>query len=147
MLVMLLLTLVKAIFMESSINWAAIAADSIVVVHFTFVLFVVLGGALLLWWKKLVWIHLPSVFWGVVVEFTGWICPLTPYENALRAQAGLEMYDGDFVMRYIMPILYPEDLTRTVQVLFGVIVLVINIACYYYVFIIKRSSLPDNDGH
>jgi len=132
--------------MESSINWSAIAADSIVIIHFAFVLFVVLGGILLVWWKKLVWLHLPSVVWGVVVEFTGWICPLTPYENTLRARAGLEMYDGDFVMRYIMPILYPEDLTRTMQMVFGLIVLLINIVCYYYVFIIKKPSVSEHEG-
>ena len=135
----------KARLMESSINWSAIAADLIVIIHFAFVLFVVLGGILLIWWKKLVWLHLPSVVWGVVVEFTGWICPLTPYENTLRAQAGLEMYDGDFVMRYIMPILYPEDLTRTMQMVFGLIVLLINIACYYYVFRIKKPSVSEHE--
>ena len=120
--------------MEESVNWYAVAADIIVIVHFAFVVFVLLGGVLLLWWRRLVWIHLPAVIWGVVIEFSGWICPLTPYENKFRQLAGLEMYDGDFVMRYIMPVLYPEDLTRSLQVAFGVIVLVINIVCYYYVF-------------
>ncbi len=129
--------------MEPSINWSAIAADIIVIVHFAFVLFVLFGGVLLLWWKKIAWIHLPCVVWGIVVEFTGWICPLTPYENTLRAQAGLEMYDGDFVMRYIMPILYPEDLTRTVQIVLGLVVLFVNSALYYYVFRIKKPHRAD----
>ena len=131
--------------MGSSINWPAIVADIIVLVHFGFVLFVLFGGGLLLLWKKLVWLHLPCVIWGVAIEFTGWICPLTPYENTLRTQAGLEMYDGDFIMRYIMPILYPEDLTRSVQIVLGLVVLLINIACYYYVFIFRRPSLPDDE--
>lgn len=125
--------------MDSSINWPAIAADAIVLLHFAFVLFVLLGGVLLLWWRKLVWIHLPAVIWGVVIEFAGWICPLTPYENSLREQAGLEMYEGDFVMRYIMPVLYPEDLTRSVQIVLGLVVLIINAICYYYVFRIKKQ--------
>jgi len=125
--------------MEVSINWYAIAADIIVILHFAFVVFVLLGGVLLLWWRKLVWIHLPAVIWGIMIEFTGWICPLTPYENKFRQQAGLEMYDGDFVMRYIMPVLYPEDLTRSLQVAFGLVVLVINVICYYYVFFFKKK--------
>jgi len=124
--------------MQTAINWPAIAADFIVLLHFAFVVFVLLGGVLLIWWRKLVWLHLPAVLWGVVIEFTGWICPLTPYENSLREQAGLEMYDGDFVMRYIMPVLYPEDLTRPVQIVLGLVVLIINIICYYYVFRIKK---------
>ena len=124
--------------MESSINWSAIGADIIVLVHFAFVLFVLFGGVLLVWWRRLVWLHLPAVIWGMLIEFTGWICPLTPYENQLRKQAGLEMYDGDFVMRYIMPILYPEDLTRSLQIILGLIVLLINAICYFYVFKIKK---------
>lgn len=117
-----------------TINWYAVAADMVVIIHFVFVIFVLLGGVLLLKWRKLVWLHLPAMVWGVMIEFSGWICPLTPYENQLRAQAGLEMYDGDFVMRYIMPVLYPEDLTRSIQILLGFIILAINAICYYYVF-------------
>jgi len=124
--------------MDISINWYAIAADLIVLLHFAFVLFVLLGGVLLLWWRKLIWLHLPAVIWGMLIEFTGWICPLTPYENRLREQAGLEMYDGDFVMRYIMPILYPEDLTRSLQIILGFVVLLVNAICYFYVFKIKH---------
>lgn len=124
--------------MEPSVNWPAVGADVLVLVHVAFVLFVLLGGVLLIWWRKLVWLHLPCVIWGMVVEFSGWICPLTPYENRLRAQAGLEMYDGDFVMRYIMPVLYPEDLTRSLQIALGFVVLIINVICYYYVFKIQK---------
>lgn len=124
--------------METSINWSAVGADIIVLVHFAFVLFVLFGGVLLVWWRRLVWLHLPAVIWGVLIELTGWICPLTPYENQLRKQAGLEMYDGDFVMRYIMPILYPEDLTRSLQIILGFVVLLINAICYFYVFKIKK---------
>jgi hypothetical protein len=124
--------------MESSINWPAVAADAIVLLHFAFVLFVLFGGVLLIWWRRLVWLHLPAALWGMIIEFNGWICPLTPYENKFRQQAGLEMYDGDFVMRYIMPILYPEDLTRTLQIIFGVIVLLVNTACYLYVFRFRK---------
>ena len=120
--------------MDSPINWAAVGADVIVLVHFAFVLFVLFGGILLVWWRKLVWVHLPAALWGMLIEFSGWICPLTPYENQLRQQAGLEMYDGDFVMRYIMPILYPEDLTRSMQIILGLIVLTVNTICYLYVF-------------
>lgn len=126
--------------MTSSINWAKFAADAIVLLHFAFVLFVLLGGVLLIWWRKLAWIHLPAVIWGVAIEFSGKICPLTPLENKYRHQAGLEMYDGDFVMRYIMPVLYPEDLTRTLQIILGLVVLGINAVCYGYVFWLRKKA-------
>jgi len=116
--------------------WARLAVDGIVLFHFGFVLFVLFGGLLLLKWRRLVWLHLPALAWGVLVEFSGWICPLTPLENVLREQAGLEMYRGDFVMHYIMPVLYPTTLTREMQILFGVLVMILNIAVY--VCVIRR---------
>ena len=68
--------------------WYRIGADLVLLLHLTFVLFVVTGGLLLLKWPRLAWLHLPAAIWGAIVEYTGWICPLTPIENTLRALAG-----------------------------------------------------------
>lgn len=124
----------------SSTQWDQLAVDAIVLLHFSFVVFVLFGGVLLIWWRKIAWLHIPAVVWGALIEFTGWICPLTPLENRLRDQAGLEMYEGDFVMRYIMPVLYPEDLTRSLQIVIGLIVVLINLGFYSYVFIYRKSN-------
>ena len=83
-------------------------ADLIVLLHFAFVVFVVLGGLLALRWPRVVWLHVPAVIWGALVEFTGWICPLTPLENRLRRASGEASYQGDFIAHYILPALYPE---------------------------------------
>src|SRR5438046_5709173 len=72
-----------------------ILADAVVLVHAAFVAFVVLGGFLAWRWRWVVWLHVPCALWGVAIEYAGWICPLTPLENALRARAGLEGYRGD----------------------------------------------------
>ena len=87
---------------------AILMADLIVLVHFVFVIFVVLGGLLALRWPRIVWLHVPAVIWGALVEFTGWICPLTPLENRLRRASGEASYQGDFIAHYILPALYPE---------------------------------------
>jgi hypothetical protein len=105
-------------------------ADLIVLIHFAFVLFVVLGGLLALRWPRIAWLHVPAVIWGALVEFTGWICPLTPLENRLRAAAGEANYEGDFIAHYILPALYPNGLTRSDQLMLGGIALAINIAIY-----------------
>jgi len=118
-------------------EWAKLGVDTIIILHFAFVLFVLFGAFLLLKWQKLVWLHVPAVIWGILVELNGWLCPLTPLENYLRDVAGLGMYHGDFVMHYIMPVLYPANLTRTMQFMFGVIVIFVNVAVYIYVFRIK----------
>lgn len=105
-------------------------ADFVFLVHFLFVLFVVLGGMLVWRMPKLAWLHLPAVAWGALIEFGGWICPLTPWEQSLRLLAGEQGYTGGFVEYYLLPILYPDGLTRNIQILLGVIVLLINGVAY-----------------
>ena len=107
-----------------------IAADAVLVVHFLFVVVVVAGGALVLRWPKLAWIHLPAVMWAALVELNGWICPLTPLEVSLRRSAGESGYSGDFIEHYIVAVLYPEGLTRAMQIAFGILVVLINAAVY-----------------
>ena len=107
-----------------------IAADAVLFVHFAFVAFVVLGGLLLLRWPALAWIHLPAVAWAAIVELAGWVCPLTPLEVTLRQAAGVSGYSGDFLEHYIVALLYPEGLTRTLQVSLGAFVILINVFLY-----------------
>jgi hypothetical protein len=107
-----------------------IAADLVVVVHLLFVGFVV-GGGLLVWrWPELAWAHLPAAAWGALIEFAGWICPLTPLEKALRMRAGEVGYTGGFVEHYVLPVVYPADLTRGVQIVLGAGVILVNVVAY-----------------
>jgi hypothetical protein len=109
-------------------------ADLVLVVHLAFVVFVLCGGLLALKWRWISWLHLPAAVWGAVVEFTGWICPLTPLENWLREQAGETPYRSDFIAQYLLPVLYPGDLTRGIQVLLGTVVVVLNAAVYWWLW-------------
>ena len=117
-----------------------ILADAVLVLHLAFVVFVVAGGFLLRWWPKLVWLHVPVAVWGVLIEFAGWICPLTPLENSLRHRGGQAGYEGGFVDNYIMPVLYPIGLTRNVQYALGMFVLLINLVAYALFFRRRRKS-------
>jgi hypothetical protein len=105
-------------------------ADLIVVVHFSFMLFVVAGGALVLRWPKVAWVHVPALIWGALIEFFGWVCPLTPLEVALRHRGGEAAYTGGFIAHYLVSVLYPEGLTRGIQVGLGVLVLALNGVVY-----------------
>ncbi len=107
-----------------------ILADAIVVLHLGFVVFVMLGALLALRWPKLVWLHLPTAFWGAWIEFSGRICPLTPLENRLRSLGGDATYEQDFVEQYLLPVLYPSGLTADVQILLGTLVVLVNAALY-----------------
>ncbi len=110
---------------------ARFAADVVVALHVAFILFVVFGAFLAWRWRWVVVIHLPAAIWGALIEFTGWLCPLTPLENALRIQAGSEGYSGGFIEHYIIPIVYPGGLTRSTQVTLGVLVILVNVIAYW----------------
>lgn len=104
------------------------------ILHLAFVVFVLCGGLFVLKWRWMAWLHLPAAFWGAVVEFTGWICPLTPLENWLRAQGGEATYRSDFNAQYLLPVLYPDNLTRGIQLLLGTMVIVLNAAVYWWLW-------------
>ena len=111
-------------------------ADAILVLHFAFIAFVLVGGVAVLRWPRLAWIHVPAAIWGVLIEFAGWICPLTPLENSFRERAGQGGYSGGFIDHYITSIIYPDGLTRTMQ--FGIGALVLAINAYVYVTLWRR---------
>jgi uncharacterized protein DUF2784 len=112
----------------------------VVGLHFIFVLFVVIGGLLVLRWPRVMYLHIPAAVWGAAIELAGGICPLTPLEKSLRAQAGSAAYAGDFVEHYILPILYPSALTREIQLMLGFLVIAFNLGIYAYVFRRRRQG-------
>jgi hypothetical protein len=116
------------------------AADAVVIFHFCFVGFVITGGVLVLRWRKLMLLHIPAVLWGITVELSGWLCPLTPLENNLRRWGGYDGYEGSFVDHYIMPILYPEGLTRNIQIVLGCFIFAVNAACYGYILVRRHRT-------
>lgn len=111
-----------------------LAADAVVLAHVAYILFAVFGGLLVLRWPGLKWVHLPAALWGVLVEFGGWWCPLTKYENLFRERAGLAGYRGDFIQHYVLAAIYPSGLTRGMEIALGAAVLLINIIIYVRVF-------------
>ncbi len=112
---------------------AQLIADGVLLLHFAFILFVILGGLLALWRRGWVWAHLPALLWGVLVELTGWPCPLTPLENWFRRRAGQPGYGGGFIDHYLMPLVYPAGLTTGYQVLLAALLLLVNAVIYAWV--------------
>ena len=106
-----------------------ILADLLVAIHFGFILFVIFGGLLVLKYRKLIWLHLPALIWGAMIEFAGWLCPLTVYENELR-RAGKEAYESGFIEHYLIPVIYPPVLTRQIQMVLGLLLVIFNIWVY-----------------
>lgn len=117
-----------------------VLADTVLLVHLGFIVFVLLGGLLLLWWPWGPWIHLPAATWGAAVELFGWFCPLTPLENALRRAGGSAGYAESFIEHYILPIIYPDELTRGLQLVLGFGVVLLNVTIYLEVWRHLRSQ-------
>jgi hypothetical protein len=120
----------------------ALLADLVLILHATFIVFVVLGGLLVLWRRAFIWLHLPAAAWGILIEFRGWICPLTFLENDLRRAAGSRGYEGGFVDHYLAPLVYPGALTPEIQVMLGLAALLVNVVIYALVWrsLLKRSA-------
>lgn len=112
----------------------AIAAEAVLWLHAFFILFAVAGGLLLLRWRWLLWLHLPAAGWAAVVVMAGWVCPLTPLEQTLRAMAGQDGYGGSFIEHYLLLLIYPPGLTRSMQILLGLLVLTVNVTVYVCVW-------------
>jgi len=117
-------------------------ADLVVLLHASFVLFVLLGGLAALRWRRLAWFHLPAAVWGAAIELGGWICPLTYLENHLRRLGGGAGYNVTFIERCLEPLLYPLGLTRHTQLVFGFTALLINLAVYARIWS-RRRRPPD----
>jgi hypothetical protein len=116
----------------------ALLAGLVVLIHLGFVVFVAAGAVLAVRWSWMPWVHVPAAAWAAYIEFSGGICPLTPLENDLRARAGFGSYSGDFVARYLFPVLYPAGLTREAQFVIGAAVVAVNVGLYAWLW--RRES-------
>ncbi len=123
----------------------SLAADTLLVLHFLFIGFVVLGGLLVFKWRRLVFLHLPAAVWGALIEFRGWLCPLTPWEQQLRRTAGEAGYDMGFIEHYLAPLIYPANLHYDMQLVLGSIVIIINLLIYsWLVWYIGKKGMNDS---
>lgn len=111
-----------------------ILADLVLIVHTLFIIFAVFGGLIVLKWYKVMWLHIPCALWGALIEFFGWICPLTYLENYLREIGNGNYHESSFIQHYLLPIIYPPGLTTDIQILLGTIVIVINLIVYCIVW-------------
>ena len=117
-----------------------LAADIILIIHFLFILFVIFGALLFFVSKKIVFIHIPAIIWGSYIELTHSICPLTYLENWFLHKANLTTYSEGFIQNYLVPIVYPMNLTKDLQIFLGIGLIVINIVIYAFIFSKQKKN-------
>ncbi len=120
-----------------------LGANLVVIFHFLFICFVLLGGLLVYKWRWLIFLQLPSVAWGAWVEYKGLVCPLTPLENKLWIAGGDAGYSGGFIENYLVPLIYVDGLDHKLQIILGSTVILVNLAIYarlIYVVWIKNQK-------
>ena len=110
-----------------------IFATLALLLHFSFILFVIFGALLILKFKKIIYLHIPAVVWGAYIELSHSICPLTHLENFFLKKAGKDQYSVDFIENYIFKIIYPPALNYEIQTYLGVILIFVNLLIYYYI--------------
>ncbi len=114
------------------------AADALALIHFSYILFVIAGGLLALRWRWIVLLHLPAAVWGVLIEVAEWPCPLTKYENLALERAGEPAYGGGFIAHYLFRVIYPHGLTRRMEIVLALVVIVVN--AIVYTIVMARSA-------
>ena len=118
--------------------WSRVGASLVLLSHFAFVAFAVLGGALVYADRGWAWLHVPAVLWSSVVNLAGWTCPLTPLENALRARSGRAGYAGGFIEHYVGALVYPRGMPRQMELIAGVSIVAWNAMVYAALFLLGR---------
>ena len=118
-----------------------LAADLTLIVHFAFIIFVVFGGILFLISTKIIYVHVPALIWGIYIEFTHSVCPLTYLENWFLQKANLITYSEGFTVNYLVPIVYPRDLTEDLQIYIGIALIVANIIMYGLIISKSKKNL------
>lgn len=119
---------------------AGFAADAVLVAHLVFIAFVALGGLLVVWRSRVAWLHVPALAWGIWIEVTHGICPLTPLENRLRAAAGEQAYGASFIEHYLMLLIYPPGLQPRHQLWIATVLVAVNVVLYGWAIVRHRAS-------
>jgi|SRR5215467_6396799 hypothetical protein len=110
-------------------NFYSVLATAVLFLHALFIVWVIFGALLTRSRPILRWLHIASLIWGILTELLPWPCPLTLLENWFEEKAGVEPYQGGFLLHYMDRLVYP-DLSATVLTVAGVIVCALNLAFY-----------------
>jgi len=124
--------------MHAASGFYSALAVVVLFLHALFIVWVVFGAFVTRSRPVLRWLHIASLVWGILTELLPWPCPLTVLENWLEFKAGVEPYQGGFLLHYLDKLVYP-DISATILTVAGVLVCALNLALYGQQMWIARS--------
>ena len=118
-----------------------LAGDLTLIVHFAFIIFVVFGALLFFVSTKIIYVHVPALIWGIYIELTHSVCPLTYLENWFLQKTNLTTYSEGFIQNYLVPIVYPKNLTEDLQTYSAIALIVANMIMYGLIISKSKKKL------
>ena len=106
------------------------AAIFVLLLHLSFIFWVIFGALLTRGRPPLTRLHIASVIWGLLIETLPWTCPLTYAENWLNARSGIAPYERGFLLHYLDALIYP-NVPPWVLTVAAVVVVAVNGAIYW----------------
>jgi hypothetical protein len=108
--------------------------------HFAFILFIVFGAISVLFRRRMIFLHLPALVYGMSSELLNIKCPVTPIEIWLRDSSFEAGFPDGFLEPYLIPLIYPPGWNQDFGNLMAALLLGFNLLVYSFVFLRWRQS-------
>jgi len=107
-----------------------ISADTVVLIHFLWIVFLFLGAFWGIKNRVVKIFHLSGLVFALIIQVFDWFCPLTHLEVWLRSRHDLALtYAGSFIVHYVERIVYIE-LSRTLILVLTLMLCGLNMWLY-----------------
>jgi len=108
----------------------AILADIVVLIHFLWIVFLIIGAVPGKRYPFVKIIHMSGLAFSLIIQIFGWYCPLTHLELWLRMRHNpMLSYSGSFIIHYVEQLVYLEVSRRTVF-LMSILLVIFNMIMY-----------------
>jgi len=115
-----------------------ILADSVVMIHFLWIVFLFFGAIWGIKNKAVKIFHISGLVFAFVIQIFGWYCPLTHLEVWLRSRHDSALsYMGSFIIHYVEELVYIE-LSRNLIIVLTLVLCVFNL----WFYLKKKQSSP-----
>jgi hypothetical protein len=114
--------------------------ETLIAAHFAFILFIVFGALLVIVRRQMIFLHLPTLLYGLLIELLNINCPIEPLESWLRDLSFESGFAEGFLEPYLIGLIYPPSWNQSFGNLMAALLLGFNLLVYSLVFLRWRRS-------